>query len=76
MDDAESSDPRRNTQTRERKDFFALKPAASGELMGEIDKVLAFAESQGTVRLDVAKIAALTGDEAQRLAAVLVKLRK
>jgi len=76
MDDAEISDPRRNTQTRERKDFFALKPAASGELMGEIDKFLAFAESQGTVRLDVAKIGSLTGDEAQRLAAVLVQLRK
>jgi anti-anti-sigma regulatory factor len=76
IDEAESSDPRRNTQTRERKDFFALKPAASGELATEIDKFLAFAESQGTVRLDVAKITSLTGDEAKRLAAGLAHLRK
>jgi hypothetical protein len=76
IDEAESSDPRRNTQTRERKDFFALKPAPSGELASEIDKFLAFAESQGTVRLDVAKITSLTGDEAKRLAAGLTHLRK
>jgi anti-anti-sigma regulatory factor len=76
IDDADNADPRRNTQARERKDFFLLKPAATGELTAEIDKFLAFAEAQGTVRLDVAKIASLTGDEAQRLAAALVRLRK
>ena len=51
----ESSDPRRATQSRERKDFFALKPTAQGEIAGEIDKFVAFAEGQGSVRLDVAK---------------------
>ena len=73
-DDGESADPRRNNQTR--KDFFALKPAAGGELLPEIDKFLAFAESQGTVRLDVSKVTAITGEEALRLASVLVQLRK
>jgi anti-anti-sigma regulatory factor len=76
LDDAESADPRRNTQTRDRKDFFALKPNANGELAGEIEKFLAFAESQGTVRLDVAKIPSMTGEEASRLAATLGRLRK
>ena len=75
-DETESSDPRRNTQSRERKDFFALKPTPSGDLLGEIDKFLAFAESQGTVRLDVAKVAALGGEESLRLAAALGQLRK
>jgi anti-anti-sigma regulatory factor len=75
-DDGESAnDPRRN-QSRERKDFFALKPAPTGELAGEIDKFLAFADGQGTVRLDVAKVTALTAQEALRLASVLVQLRK
>jgi anti-anti-sigma regulatory factor len=75
-EDGESADPRRNNQTRERKDFFSLKPVATGELLPEIDKFLAFAESQGTVRLDVAKISALTGEESLRLAAALGQLRK
>jgi len=75
-DEAEGADPRRNNQSRERKDFFALKPAPGGELSGEIDRFLAFAEAQGTVRVDVAKVTALTGDEALRFAAVLGLLRK
>jgi anti-anti-sigma regulatory factor len=70
-----SNDPRRN-QSRERKDFFALKPTPTGELMGEIDKFLTFVEGQGTARLDVAKVTALTAEEALRLASVLNKLRK
>ena len=75
-EDGESADPRRNNQTRERKDFFALKPTATGELLAEIDKLLPFAESQGTVRLDVAKVSALTAEESLRLASVLGQLRK
>jgi anti-anti-sigma regulatory factor len=71
----DGADPRRN-QSRERKDFFALKPSASGELMGEIDKLLGFAESQGTVRIDAAKVQSLTAEEALRLASVLGQLRK
>jgi anti-anti-sigma regulatory factor len=70
-----ASDPRR-VQGRERKDYFALKPSPSGDLAGEIDKFVAFAESQGTVRLDVTKITALTAEEATLLAAALRKLRK
>jgi anti-anti-sigma regulatory factor len=76
VEDGDASDPRRNNQSRERKDFFTLKPTGSGELLGEIDKFLAFAEAQGTVRLDTTKIASLTGDEALRLAAHLGALRK
>jgi anti-anti-sigma regulatory factor len=75
-DDGESAnDPRRN-QSRERKDFFALKPTPTGELLAEIDKLLAFAQGQGTVRLDLAKVTALTSEEALRLVGVLVQLRK
>ena len=76
IEDGDNNDPRRNTQSRERKDFFPLKPTPTGELLAEIDKLLAFAESQGTMRLDVAKVAALTTGEALRLASVLVQLRK
>src|SRR6185312_2835495 len=68
-------DPRR-AQGRERKDYFALKPSASGELVAEIDKFIAFAESQGSVRLDVGKLAAIGAEEAALLAAALTKLRK
>jgi len=71
-----ANDPRRSAQSRERKDFFALKPNAHGELAGEIEKFVAFAESQGTVRLDVSKVAAITGEEAALATAALVKLRK
>jgi anti-anti-sigma regulatory factor len=71
----ESSDPRRATQSRERKDFFALKGDA-GEIEGEIEKFLAFAQSQGTVRLDVSKLAGLSGLESLKLAGALGQLRK
>jgi anti-anti-sigma regulatory factor len=70
-----ASDPRR-TQSRERKDYFALKPSASGDLAAEIEKFATFAESQSTVRLDVSKVTAITGEEAALLAATLAKLRK
>jgi anti-anti-sigma regulatory factor len=70
-----ANDPRRN-QNRDRKDFFALKPNASGELAAEIEKFLAFAEGQGSVRLDVAKVAAISADEAALLANALQHLRK
>lgn len=70
-----ANDPRRN-QSRERKDFFALKPSATGELLTEIEKFRAFAEAQGTVRLDVAKVAAMTAEEALAFAKALIALRK
>ena len=69
-----ASDPRR-AQSRERKDFFALKPNAMGELAPEIEKLVAFAESMGTVRLDFGKIASITASEAALLAAALRRLR-
>ena len=68
-------DPRR-TQSRERKDYFALKPGADGEIGGEIDKMVAFADGQGTIRLDVSKVATLTAAEATLLAGALVRMRK
>jgi anti-anti-sigma regulatory factor len=70
-----AADPRR-AQSRERKDFFALKPPPDGGLATEIEKFITFAESQGTVRLDVGKVAAITPEEAALLAAALLKLRK
>ena len=69
------SDPRR-AQSRERKDFFALKPNGMGELAPEIEKLVAFAESMGTVRIDLGKIASITASEAALLAAALQRLRK
>lgn len=71
-----ANDPRRSTQSRERKDFFALKPSPLGELAAEIENFGAFAESMGSVRLDVSKVTAITPDEAALLAATLQKLRK
>ncbi len=68
-----ASDPRR-AQSRERKDFFALKPNSLGELGPEIEKLVAFAESMGTVRIDFAKITAITASEAALLAAALQRL--
>ncbi|HUL95804.1 MAG TPA: hypothetical protein VLT89_07320 [Usitatibacter sp.] len=73
--DGAANDPRRN-QSRERKDFFALKPSAGGDLAGEIEKFRAFAESQGTVRLDLAKVTSLAAEEALLLASALGQLRK
>jgi anti-anti-sigma regulatory factor len=70
-----ASDPRR-AQSRERKDFFALKPNALGELAPEIEKLAAFAESMGTVRIDFSKVAAITASEAALLTAALQKLRR
>ena len=77
IDNAEAAaDPRRNNASRERKDFFLLKPAADGALAGEIEKLAGFAEAQGTVRVDLGKIPALGPEEAALLTAALTKLRK
>lgn len=70
-----ANDPRRG-QSRERKDYFALKPAADGTVAGEIEKLVVFAEGQGTVRLDVAKVSSLTPEEAKLFTAMLARLRK
>lgn len=68
-------DPRR-PQSRERKDYFALKPAADGTLAGEIDKLVEFVEAHGTVRLDVSRVTAISPEEATLLAAALARLRR
>jgi anti-anti-sigma regulatory factor len=68
-------DPRR-TQSRERKDFHAFKPGPDGELATDIARFVAFAESQGTVRADVGKIAAISKNNATLLAGALAKLRR
>lgn len=68
-------DPRR-TQGRERKDFYALKPSADGELAADIAKLVAFAEDQGTLRLDVAKVTTIGADDATLFAGALAKLRR
>ncbi len=70
-----AGDPRR-TQSRERKDFFALKPSASGDLSGEIEKFLAFTETMGTVRLDVSKVGAISAEDATLFVNTLQHLRK
>ncbi len=75
-DDGEGSNDPRRTQSRERKDFFAIKPGPGGELAAEVEKFLAFAESQGTVRLDVSKVTAIGAEEATLLVNVLQHLRK
>jgi anti-anti-sigma regulatory factor len=71
-----AADPRRAAPSRERKDYFALKPNAEGEIAPEIAKFLAFAQAHGSVRLDVAKTTSFSGEEAQLFAAALAKLRK
>ena len=72
---AETADPRR-AQSRERKDFYAFKPGPDGELAADIAKFVAFAEEQGTVRLDVGKVAAISATDATMLAGALAKLRR
>jgi len=71
----QGADPRRGA-SRERKDFFALKPGPDGDLAGEIAKFGAFADQQGSARLDVAKITAISAGDATLLAAALARLRR
>jgi len=71
-----AADPRRAPDSRERKDLFVLKPNASGDLAGEIEKFRTFAEAAGTVRLDVSKITRITAEEATLLGNALLLLRK
>jgi len=69
------ADPRRTTQ-RERKDFFAMKPTADGDLENEINKFVNFAETHGTVRLDLGKVTSIAPLDVERLTAALKRLRK
>jgi anti-anti-sigma regulatory factor len=74
IDNAELSTDPRQSQAKERKDFFAFK--GGKDMAGEIEKFRAFAEAQGSVRLDLSKIAAISADEATLLAQALQALRK
>lgn len=77
MDNADvANDPRRGGQSRERKDFFAMKPAADGSIAPDIDKFTEFAAVHGSVRLDVGKLTAITAPEATAMTAALQKLRR
>ena len=68
-----STDPR-VTPPKERKDYFAFK--GGKDFVAEIEKLRTFAEAQGSVRLDVSKVAAISADEATLLAQALLALRK
>jgi anti-anti-sigma regulatory factor len=70
-----TGDPRRGA-SRERKDFYAFKPGADGELAADIARFVAFAEEQGTVRLDLGKVASISAADAMQLAGALGKLRR
>jgi len=74
VDSADLSMDVRKSQAGERKDLFAFK--GGKDLAAEIPKFRAFAEAQGSVRLDVGKITAITADEALVLSQALQKLRK
>jgi anti-anti-sigma regulatory factor len=68
-----STDPRQ-TPPKERKDFFAFK--GGKDVPAEVEKFRAFAEAQGSVRLDVTKLSTLSPEEATLLATALAHLRK
>ena len=68
-------DPRR-AQSRERKDYYTLKPGPDGDLAADIAKFVAFAEEQATVRLDLGKVASISPSDANLLAGSLAKLRR
>ena len=67
------TDPR-TTPPKERKDLFGFR--GGKELPAEIEKFRAFAEAQGSVRLDVGKLTAIAPVESAALADALTKLRK
>src|SRR6185436_2639833 len=74
MDNADLPTDARQGQAKERKDFFAFR--GGKELAAEIEKFRAFAEAQGSVRLDIGKLTAIAPEEAAALADALQKLRK
>jgi anti-anti-sigma regulatory factor len=74
MDNADLSTDPRVTPPKERKDIFAVK--GGKDFAAEIEKFKAFAETHGSVRLDVSKLASIGASEATDLAQVLQQLRK
>ena len=74
MENADLPTDARQAQTKERKDFFAFR--GGKEVAADIEKFRAFAEAQGSVRLDLGKLTAMSAAEAGALADALQKLRK
>ncbi len=72
---AENIDPRRK-EKRERKDFYALTPAADGALLAEIDKFEAFATEMGSCRVGLEKVTAMLSEEAELFSIVFQRLRR
>ncbi len=73
VDDA--GDPRRR-EKRERKDFFPLTPALDGALLGEIDKLEAFATEMGSCRIGLEKVSGMLSEEAELMSIVFQRLRR
>ena len=76
IDQAETGADPRGSKSKERKDLFVMKPAPDGGLAAEIARFVEFAGLHGTVRLDVSKVAVITGDEATLLTGALQQLRR
>jgi anti-anti-sigma regulatory factor len=67
-------EPRRNAK-RDIKDYFLLRATASG-ITAEIEKFKEFAKKTGSCRLDLAKLTAVTDNEAKLLAMTIMMLRR
>ena len=74
-DGAEAARDPRRTHSRGQHDFVALAPDAAGDLAPAIERMLAVAETSGSVRIDFEQIVAITADEADALAGSLQGLR-
>ncbi len=72
---ADNTDPRRK-EKRERKDFIGLTPAADGAMLGEIDRLEAFAIDMGSCRIGLEKVGAMLAEEAELFSIVFQRLRR
>jgi anti-anti-sigma regulatory factor len=61
---------------RERKDFIGLTPAADGAMLGEIDRLEAFAIDMGSCRIGLEKVGAMLAEEAELFSIVFQRLRR
>jgi anti-anti-sigma regulatory factor len=75
LEAADNVDPRRK-EKRERKDFFAVTPAIDGAILGEIDRLEAFAKQMGSARVDFAKVKQILAEEAELFSIVLQRIRR
>ncbi len=72
---ADNTDPRRK-EKREHKDFFSLTPSTDGALLGEIDKLEAFATQHGSCRIGLEKVKGMLSEEAELFSIVFQRLRR